>query len=92
MATTLPANIRFDATTMANPYSAQVVAGFQDAIRSATSASTPPTTWPSEIGAGAFLDGMVRLFRDGTPENLDDLSLAIASDIEAAWLELEAPD
>ena len=37
-------------------------------------------------------DGMVRLFREGSLENLDELSLDIAHDIEAAWLELEAPD
>ncbi len=33
---------------------------------------------------------MVRLFREGSLENLDELSLDIARDIEAAWLELEA--
>jgi hypothetical protein len=30
---------------------------------------------------------MIRLFREGSPENVDALSLAIAQDIEAAWPE-----
>lgn len=44
---------------------------------------------PPEIGQRAFWDGMVRLFRDGSLENLDQLSLDIARDIEADWVELE---
>ena len=31
----------------------------------------------------------MRLFREGSVENLDQLSLDIAREIEAAWLELE---
>ena len=32
---------------------------------------------------------MVPPFREGSPVNLDQLSLDIARDIEAAWVELE---
>ena len=56
----------------------------------ATSASTPPTTCPQRSGSGRSVDGMVRLFREGSLENLDELSLDIARDIEATWVELEA--
>ncbi len=31
----------------------------------------------------------MRLFREGSPENLDQLSLDIAHEIEAAWVEHE---
>jgi hypothetical protein len=37
----------------------------------------------------AFRDGMIRLFRQGSPDNVNQLSLDIARDIEAAWLRLE---
>ena len=36
--------------------------------------------------AGAFAAGMVRLFEEGSLENLDELSLEIAHEIEAAWV------
>jgi hypothetical protein len=35
------------------------------------------------------LDGIVRLFREGSLENLDEISHEIAAGIGAAWLELE---
>jgi integrase/recombinase XerD len=44
------------------------------------------------LAAGVFWEGMMRLFREGSPENLDQLSLDIAREIEAAWVKLEAPD
>jgi hypothetical protein len=47
---------------------------------------------PPEIGQDAFLAGMVRLFLEGTPENLDELSLDIARKIEATWVEVERSD
>ena len=75
---------------MANPDMAEIVAGIQDAIRSDNFRFDASDTMPAEIGFGAFHDGMVRLFREGSLENLDELSLDIARDIEAAWLELEA--
>ena len=87
---TQPANVRFDTTAMVNPYSAQVVAGTQEAIRSGNLRIDGSDNMPPEIGQGAFWAGMVRLFREGTPENLDELSLDIASGIEATWLEVEA--
>ncbi len=69
---------------------AEIVAGIQDAIRSDNFRFDASDNMPPEIGSGAFFDGMVRLFREGSLENLDELSLDIAHDIEAAWLELEA--
>jgi hypothetical protein len=44
------------------------------------------------VGQRAFWDGMVRLFREDTPDNLDQLSRDIAREIEAAWLEVERSD
>ena len=44
---------------------------------------------PPEIGQGAFWEGMVRLFREGSMANLDEVSRDIAHDIETAWVELE---
>jgi hypothetical protein len=46
---------------------------------------------PAEIGQGAFWAGMVRLFREGSPENLDQLSQDIAREIEAAWVDSNNP-
>ena len=69
---------------------AEIVEGIQDAIRADNFRFDASDNMPEEIGFGAFLDGMVRLFREGSLENLDQLSLDIARKIEAAWLELEA--
>ena len=88
----LPANTRFDTTKFANPEMAEMVAGVQEAIRADNLRFDASDNMPSEIGSNAFLDGMERLFRDGSPENLDQLSFDIAHEIEVAWLELEAPD
>ena len=68
------------------------VAGVQEAIRADNLRFDASDNMPREIGSGAFLDGMERLFREGSLENLDQLSFDIAHEIEAAWLELEAPD
>ena len=84
------ANTRFDVTNITNPDAAEVVGGIQAAIGSDDFRFDASDNMPQEIGFGAFLDGMVRLFRDGSPKNLDELSLDIAHDIEQAWLELEA--
>jgi alpha-glucoside transport system substrate-binding protein len=86
----LPSNARFDTTIIANPDLAEMVAGVQEAIRSDDLRFDASDAMPQEIGSGAFYEGMVRLFREGSLENLDELSLDIARDIEAAWLELEA--
>jgi hypothetical protein len=86
----VPANTRFDVTNMANPDMAAIVVGIQDAIRSGNFRFDASDAMPPEIGFGAFLEGMVRLFREGSLENLDELSLDIAQDIEAAWLEVDA--
>ena len=80
------------ATVIANPDLAEMVAGVQDAIRSDNLRFDASDAMPQEIGFGAFNAGMVRLFREGSPENLDELSFDIAHDIEATWLKLEAPD
>lgn len=88
----LPANARFEVSTMVNPEVAAIVSGLQAAIRSESFRVDASDAMPPEIGAGAFWDGMMRLSREGSPENLDQLSLDIAREIEAAWLELEAPD
>jgi ABC-type glycerol-3-phosphate transport system substrate-binding protein len=86
----LPANVRFDTTTIVNPDMAEVVTGMHEAIRSGNLRFDASDNMPQEIGFGAFHNGMVRLFREGSRENLDELSFDIAHDIEASWLELEA--
>jgi alpha-glucoside transport system substrate-binding protein len=85
----LPANARFDTTTMANPVMGGIVGGLQAAIRSDDLRFDASDAMPLEIGQRAFLDGMVQLFTEGSPENLDQLSLDIAREIEATWVELE---
>ncbi len=85
----LPANARFDTTKMANPVMGEIVGELQAAIQSDDFRFDASDAMPPEIGAGAFWAGMVRLFREGSAENLDQLSLDIAREIEAAWLELE---
>lgn len=47
---------------------------------------------PPQIGedGGAFPEGMLRLFQEGTPENVEALAQEIASDSEAAWRALES--
>jgi alpha-glucoside transport system substrate-binding protein len=85
----VPVNARFDVTNLANADVAEIVGGLQAAVRSDSLRLDASDNMPAEIGFGAFLDGMVRLFREGSLENLDELSLDIAQDIEAAWLELE---
>ena len=74
---------------MVNPEMGAIVSEVQGAIRSDNyrfdaSDAMPPEVWT------AFYAGMVRLFREGSPENVDALSLDIARDIEATWIELEA--
>jgi hypothetical protein len=69
---------------------AEIVTGLQAAIRADDLRFDASDNMPQEIGSGAFFDGMVRLFREGSLENLDELSLDIAHDIEAAWREREA--
>jgi hypothetical protein len=88
----LPANTRFDTTTFVNPDMAEMVAGVQEAIRADNLRFDASDNMPRAIGSDAFLDGMVRLFREGSPDNLDQLSFDIAHEIEAAWAALEAPD
>ncbi len=85
----LPANVGFDATTMVNLVQREIVGELQAAVRSDELRLDASDAMPPEIGSDAFLKGMVRLFREGSPENLDQLSLDIARQIEAAWVELE---
>jgi hypothetical protein len=87
--TGFPANARFDVTTMVNPVVGEIVGEVQTAVRSNEFRLDASDALPPEIGQRAFLKGMVRLFREGSPENLDQLSLDIAREIEAAWVELE---
>ncbi|MET0910900.1 MAG: ABC transporter substrate-binding protein, partial [Ilumatobacteraceae bacterium] len=88
----LPANARFDVSTMVNPEVAAVVSGVQAAIRTDSFRFDASDAMPPEIAQGAFWKGMLRLFREGSPENLDQLSRDIAGEVEATWLELESPD
>ncbi len=87
--TGFPANARFDVTTMVNPVMVEIVGELQAAIRSDEFRLDASDAMPNEIGSGAFNEGMVRLFREGSLENIDQLSGDIAQDIEAAWVELE---
>jgi alpha-glucoside transport system substrate-binding protein len=84
----MPANARFDVTRTANPEVAEIVAAIQDAIRADGFRFDASDAMPPEI-QDVFLGGMVRLVREGSLETLDELSLDIARDVEAAWLELE---
>ncbi len=88
---TVPANARFDVGNMVNPEMGEIVSETRDAIRSDDFRLDASDAMPSEVAA-AFNAGMVQLFREGSLENLDQLSLDIARGIEAAWLELEALD
>ena len=85
----LPANSRFDTAKMVNPQMGALVEDVQAAIRSNEFRFDASDAMRPAIGQGAFWAGMVRLFRDGSLDNLDQLSLDIARDIEAVWLELE---
>jgi hypothetical protein len=78
---------------MASPVMGEILSGIQDAMladefRLDASDAMPP--WIGG-GGGAFLEGMVRLFEEGSLENLDALSLEIAQDIEAARVEHDGP-
>jgi hypothetical protein len=88
----LPANTRFNATAMVNPEVGEIVGELQAAVRSDEFRLDGSDAMPPAIGQGVFWEGMLRLFREGSAENLDQLSLDIARDIEAAWLELEGSD
>ena len=85
----LPANARFDTAQIANPVMGEIVGQLQAAIRSGDFRFDASDAMPPEIGQGAFWEGMLRLFREGSLENLDQLSRDIARDIEAAWRDLE---
>ncbi len=87
----LPANLRFDRDSIANDEYRQVFASIQGVIAAGQFVFDGSDSMASAIGGanGAFLEGMVRLVTEATPENLDRLSLEIAQDIENAWLALE---
>jgi hypothetical protein len=84
----MPANARFDVTNMTNPAAAEVAAGIQAAVRSDNFRFDASDNMPPEVQTG-FNQGMMRLFREGSPDNLDELSADIAHDIEVKWLELD---
>jgi hypothetical protein len=86
----VPPNTRFDVATMANPALADVTTAVHEAIRADAFRMDGSDAMPEDIGFGAFWEGMVRLVREGTPENLDALAADIAGDIEAAWAQLES--
>jgi len=85
----LPANARFDTSTMANPVMGDIVKALLAAVRTDEFRLDASDAMPPEIGDDAFWHGMVRLFREGSADNLDQLSSDIAGEIEAAWVELE---
>jgi DNA-binding SARP family transcriptional activator len=85
----LPVNASFDVGNAANPVIGDIVTGIQNAIRSDSFRFDGSDSMPTAV-APVFLDGMVRLFRAGSLETLDELSLEIAQDVEAAWREVEA--
>ena len=87
----LPANARFDLAGMANPKVAEIVSGIQTAIRSDDFRFDGSDSMPTDVSA-SFLDGMVRLFRDGSAENVDALSPRSPAEIEAAWLDVDTAD
>jgi hypothetical protein len=85
----LSPNTRFDPTTLANDDVEELLTGLHDAIRADELRFDASDAMPAQIGFDAFLDGMVRLFREGTLDTVDDLSLEIAQDIEATWQRIE---
>jgi DNA-binding SARP family transcriptional activator/ABC-type glycerol-3-phosphate transport system substrate-binding protein len=85
----LPVNASFDGRNVANPVMGEIITDLQDAIRSDSFRFDASDTMPTEV-APVFLAGMVRLFREGSLESLDQLSLDIAQDVEATWREFEA--
>ncbi len=84
----VPLNARFDVTRVANPEMAEIVSALQASVRAGNFRLDASDAMPPEV-ASAFLDGMLRLFRDGSLDDLAELSLDIAQDIDAAWRELE---
>jgi DNA-binding SARP family transcriptional activator/tRNA A-37 threonylcarbamoyl transferase component Bud32 len=85
----LPANARFLVASMTNPTMEEIVTGIHDAIRAGNFRYDASDSMPPEV-TRAFNDGMVRLFREGSLDNIDSLSTDIAHDIETTWLQLEA--
>ena len=85
----LPANARFDTATMANPEMAEIVTGIQEADpsrqlplrRIGLDADRRRQRFQRRHGRGSSAKAQL--------DNLDQLSLDIAHDIEAAWLELD---
>jgi alpha-glucoside transport system substrate-binding protein len=80
----LPVNARFDTASMAQPEMAEIVEGIQAAIRTDSFRYDASDSMPPGVEQ-AFRDGMLRIFREGSPDNIDQLSLEVARDVEAVW-------
>ncbi|MDX1746179.1 MAG: hypothetical protein R3324_09605, partial [Halobacteriales archaeon] len=87
-----PANVRFDPSVISDPAFATIAELIRTSIESDMYRFDGSDLMPPEIGehGGAFPEGMLRLFREVTPENVDELAQQIATDIETAWQELES--
>ena len=90
----IPLNARFDRDQIANPAFRIIHESVSSAVTSDSFRFDGSDQMPPEIGGdfGAFLEGMLRLFREGTVDNVDELAAEIAADIEATWAALESDD
>jgi alpha-glucoside transport system substrate-binding protein len=90
--TFLPANSRFDTSRFTDPSFERIAEWMSASIESDMYRFDASDLMPPEIGEdqGAFPNGMLRLFREGTPENVEQLSQEIATEIEAVWQALES--
>ena len=76
---------------MSNPVMREIVTGITEAVaaddfRFDGSDSMPPAV------AAAFNQGMMRMFREGSLETLDDVAVDIAGRIERTWRSAGPPD
>lgn len=87
----LPANRRFDSSLFTDPAFRTISELMSRSIERDMYRFDASDLMPPEIGEdeGAFPNGMLRLFREVTPENVEALSQEIASDIEQVWQALE---
>ena len=87
----LPASSRFDSSLFSDPAFEQISDLISKSIERDMYRFDASDLMPPQIGedGGAFPEGMLRLFQEGTPENVEALAQEIASGIEAAWQALE---
>lgn len=90
----VPLNARFDGEQIANPMFRTIHELVANAVSSDSFRFDGSDQMPPGIGGerGAFLRGMLRLFREGTVDNAEQLAAEIAADIESTGAALESDD